>query len=52
MGKAIKTSEQLYFNKYQEMVRRAVRDFVNKEINPHVDAWEEDGIAPLKKLFK
>ncbi len=52
MGKAIKTSEQLYFNKDHELVRRAVRDFVNKEINPHVDEWEEAGIAPLKKLFK
>ncbi len=52
MGKAIKTSEQLYFNKDHDMVRRAVRDFVNKEINPHVDEWEEAGIAPLKKLFK
>jgi citronellyl-CoA dehydrogenase len=52
MGKAIKTSEQLYFTKDHEMVRRAVRDFVNKEINPHVDEWEEAGIAPLKKLFK
>jgi citronellyl-CoA dehydrogenase len=52
MGKAAKTSEQLYFNKDHEMVRRAVRDFVNKEINPFVDEWEEAGIAPLKKLFK
>ena len=52
MNKAIKTSEQLYFNKDHELVRRAVRDFINKEINPHVDEWEEAGIAPLKKLFK
>jgi citronellyl-CoA dehydrogenase len=52
MGKAIKTPEQLYFNKDHDMVRRAVRDFVKKEINPHVDEWEEAGIAPLKKLFK
>ena len=52
MGKSAKTSEQLYFNKDHEMVRRAVRDFVNKEINPFVDEWEEAGIEPLKKLFK
>jgi citronellyl-CoA dehydrogenase len=52
MGKVIKTPDQLYFNKDHDMVRRAVRDFVNKEINPHVDEWEEAGIAPLKKLFK
>ena len=52
MGKVIKSPEQLYFNKDHDMVRRAVRDFVNIEINPHVDEWEEAGIAPLKKLFK
>lgn len=34
------------------MVRQAVRDFVNKEINPYVDEWEENGIIPLHDLFK
>jgi citronellyl-CoA dehydrogenase len=43
---------KLYFNKEHEMVRRAVRDFVNKEINPNVDKWEEDGIIPLHDVFK
>ncbi len=41
-----------YFSKDHEMVRKAVRDFVNKEINPYVDQWEEDGKAPLHELFK
>jgi citronellyl-CoA dehydrogenase len=52
MGNRLDTSEQIYFNKDQNMVRRAVRDFVNKEINPFVDEWEEQGAVPLKKLFK
>lgn len=54
MGKkqAIKASEQLYFNKDHDMVRRAVRDFVNKEINPYVDEWEQQQSAPLKKIFR
>ena len=52
MGTRLDSSEQIYFNKDHNMVRRAVRDFVNKEINPFVDEWEEQGIAPLKKLFK
>lgn len=52
MGDRLDKSEQIYFNKDQNMVRRAVRDFVNKEINPFVDEWEEQGSAPLKKLFK
>ncbi|MBW2634559.1 MAG: acyl-CoA dehydrogenase family protein [Deltaproteobacteria bacterium] len=44
--------DSLYFNKEHQMIRKAVREFVNKEINPHVDAWEEQKIAPLHKLFK
>lgn len=42
----------IHFNKDHELVRKSVRDFVNKEINPYVDEWEEAGIVPLKKLFK
>ena len=43
---------KMYFTKDHNMVRRAVGDFIKKEINPHVDQWEEDGIAPLKDIFK
>lgn len=42
----------IYFNKEHDLVRKAVRDFVNKEINPYVDKWEEEGIAPLHDIFK
>ena len=34
------------------MVRRAVREFVDNEINPFMDDWEEKGEAPLHDLFK
>jgi len=47
-----KSANQIYFTKEHAMVRRAVADFIKKEINPHVDQWEADGIAPLKELFK
>lgn len=43
---------EIYFTKDHELVRKAVRDFVNREVNPYVDAWEEQGIAPLHDLFK
>jgi len=43
---------EVYFNKEHELVRKAVRDFVKKEINPHVDEWEEAGMTPLHDLFK
>jgi citronellyl-CoA dehydrogenase len=52
MKKKDKTTNSLYFTKEHDRVRRAVNDFVKKEINPNVDQWEEDGIAPLKDLFK
>ena len=45
-------SSDLYFTKDHEMVRKAVRDFVKKEINPYIDEWEEDGAAPLHDLFR
>ena len=34
---------QEYFSKAHDMVRRSVREFVNKEILPDIDAWEEQG---------
>jgi citronellyl-CoA dehydrogenase len=46
------TGNQIYFTKEHDRVRRAVADFVKKEINPNVDQWEEDGMAPLQELFK
>ena len=52
MKKQNKSANSIYFTKKHEMVRRAVSDFIKKEINPNVDQWEEDGIAPLKKIFK
>ena len=52
MGRKIQSVDQLYFTKEHEMVRRSVRDFVNKEINPYLDEWEEKGAAPLHDLFK
>ncbi len=47
-----KTTRDLYFTKDHEMVRRAVRDFISKEINPYVEDWEADGFVPLKPLFQ
>jgi citronellyl-CoA dehydrogenase len=45
-------SNKIYFTKDHEMVRRAVRDFVRKEINPFMDEWEEIGVPPLHELFQ
>ena len=40
------------FTEEHEMFRKTVRNFVEKEINPYVDEWEEAGIAPLHTIFK
>ena len=34
-----------------EQFRAVVRDLVENEINPHVDAWEDAGIFPAHELF-
>ena len=47
-----KSATQIYFNKDHDLVRKAVGEFVNKEINPNMDEWEEKGEAPLHDLFK
>ena len=35
-----------------ESIRETVAKFVDNEINPYVDQWEEDGIFPAKEVFK
>ena len=36
---------------HQEL-RRTVRSFIEKEVNPYVDDWESQGLFPAKTLFK
>ena len=44
-------SYQKYFSKEHDMLRKAVREFVKKEIVPYVDEWEEAGETPMD-LFR
>ena len=39
------------FTDEHELFRRTVRDVVEREIEPHVDQWERDGIFPAHDLF-
>jgi citronellyl-CoA dehydrogenase len=39
------------FTSEHQMFRQTVRRFVEEEINPHVDEWEEAGIFPAHDLF-
>jgi citronellyl-CoA dehydrogenase len=40
------------FTEEHAQLRRTVREFVEKEINPHVDRWERDGAFPAHDVFK
>ena len=39
------------FTDEHDQFRSAIRDLVEREINPHCDTWEADGIFPAHDLF-
>jgi citronellyl-CoA dehydrogenase len=41
----------VFTQEHEELKRNLIR-FIDKEINPHVDAWEEAEIFPAHELFK
>jgi citronellyl-CoA dehydrogenase len=42
----------MQFTDQHNEIRRTVAQFVEKEINPHVEEWEEAGIFPAHEVFK
>lgn len=40
-----------YFEESHELLRASIRKFVEREIKPHIDRWEEEGTFPLE-LYK
>ena len=42
----------MQFTQEHEESERTVKRFIENEINPHVDEWEEAGIFPAHELFK
>jgi citronellyl-CoA dehydrogenase len=40
------------FTPEHEELRKSIRNFVEKEINPHVDKWEESPPFPAHELFR
>ena len=44
------TAPTRFFTEEHEIFREQVRNFVNKEIVPHIDQWEEEGLFP-KSLY-
>jgi citronellyl-CoA dehydrogenase len=54
MVTSVMPSQNFYqpFTAEHEMFRKSVRSFIEKEINPYADQWEEEGKAPLHQIFK
>src|SRR3954463_15302728 len=42
--------EQYYFTEEHQLFRKTLRAFLQKEVMPHIDKWEEDGQLP-KDIF-
>ncbi|TNC82985.1 MAG: acyl-CoA dehydrogenase [Oleiphilus sp.] len=42
----------MIFTQEHKEIRRTVSNFVENEINPHVDEWEKAGTFPMKEIFK
>jgi citronellyl-CoA dehydrogenase len=40
------------FTEEHHQLRRTVREFVDKEIRPHSERWEDEGIFPAHEVFK
>jgi alkylation response protein AidB-like acyl-CoA dehydrogenase len=45
------TAQSCYFTEEHEIFREQVRNFVNKEVSPHIDQWEEEELFP-KALYQ
>ncbi len=41
-----------YFTSEQKTFQKTVRDFFEKEVNPHIDEWEEQRLFPAHDVFK
>ena len=42
----------MIFTPEHEALRRTVRQFVDNQINPHVDEWEKAGRFPIHEIFR
>ncbi len=40
------------FTTEHEMFRSSLREFIEKDINPHAEEWEKNGMFPAKEVFK
>jgi citronellyl-CoA dehydrogenase len=50
-NRAIRDETMLYTEQHREL-QRSVAKFVEAEIDPHAEEWEEAGILPARELFR
>ncbi len=43
--------EQYYLTEEHNLFRKTLRDFLDREVLPHIDQWEEDGCVP-REIYK
>ena len=41
-----------YYSSEQKAFQQTIRDFFEREVNPHIDQWEKDRIFPAHQVFK
>ncbi len=46
------TQSDVFFDETHHMLRAQIRRFVEEEVKPHADRWEEDGLVPRDVLRK
>ncbi|TKR53577.1 acyl-CoA dehydrogenase [Allopusillimonas ginsengisoli] len=49
-GSEINTSTTPYFTSDHEMMRSTIRRFIEEQVTPYADQWEEDGFVPRAVL--
>ncbi len=42
----------MIFTQEHNEIRRTVKNFIDNEINPHIEEWEKAGEYPIRELFK
>ena len=39
-------SDRLFFTDEHDLLRQSIREFVQKELDPHAEEWEAEGLVP------
>ena len=42
----------MQFTEEHQLIQKTVKEFIEKEVNPYCDEWEEKGAFPAHELFK